>query len=180
MLAVKLFDQMRACDHTLHHMITSDRQQQTGRTLRIGHRDKRADNFTPTSPGDVLGAEMGAPSEETRGKTSRAPSWQTIFSRRTYLVGTLIRNASRCKQAANTASEIHFSIYGVRIVRPLCLSRALVRQLVGNFSARRRAAARNPPVVNPGTGIVIAEHELARRGKPTRAGATAPKRVGYN
>ncbi|KAI8493276.1 hypothetical protein Bbelb_292800 [Branchiostoma belcheri] len=47
--------------------------------------------------------------------------------------------------------------------------RALVRQLVGNFSARRRAAARNPPVVNPGTGPVIGEHEQVRRGKPTRA-----------
>ncbi|KAI8498251.1 hypothetical protein Bbelb_241950 [Branchiostoma belcheri] len=47
--------------------------------------------------------------------------------------------------------------------------RALVRQLVGNFSARRRAPARNPPVVNHGTGPVIGEHEQVRRGKPTRA-----------
>ncbi|KAI8483673.1 hypothetical protein Bbelb_386110 [Branchiostoma belcheri] len=46
---------------------------------------------------------------------------------------------------------------------------ALVRQLVGNFSNRRRAPARNPPVVNPGTGPVIGEHEQVRRGKPTRA-----------
>ncbi|KAI8522057.1 hypothetical protein Bbelb_018110 [Branchiostoma belcheri] len=35
--AVKLIDQMRACDHPLHHMITSDRRQHTGRTLRNSH-----------------------------------------------------------------------------------------------------------------------------------------------
>ncbi|KAI8498167.1 hypothetical protein Bbelb_241110 [Branchiostoma belcheri] len=51
----------------------------------------------------------------------------------------------------------------------LIFRRALVRQRVGNFSARRRAPASNPPVFNPGTGPVIGEHEQVRRGKPTRA-----------
>ncbi|KAI8499043.1 hypothetical protein Bbelb_234960 [Branchiostoma belcheri] len=51
----------------------------------------------------------------------------------------------------------------------LSFRRALVRQLVGNFSARRKAPAGNPPVVPPVIQPVNVQHEHVRRGKPTRA-----------
>ncbi|KAI8502534.1 hypothetical protein Bbelb_201220 [Branchiostoma belcheri] len=35
--AVALLNQMRSSDHPLHHMVTEDRQQRTGRTLRNHH-----------------------------------------------------------------------------------------------------------------------------------------------
>ncbi|KAI8490269.1 hypothetical protein Bbelb_320070 [Branchiostoma belcheri] len=115
-----------------------------------------------------------------------------LFAKDTYLVGTVRRNASTLPTLRHPIPSHPIPTQSFRDPFPkqnwkayttersakklpahktaqLRFRRALVRQLVGNFSARRRAPARNPPVVNPGTGPVIGEHEQVRRGKPTRA-----------